>query len=423
MDEKSATITRSRAIELINASIDNFATFYDSYCHDNKGNLSQEEIELYEQMNEAVYIVRTDKNYRNDLENMPREDLTEFLLSCKEMAENHDLTIKFSYPKGKILIVENESSNKFLQICNQMQGATNYEVKPKEIAYFLNNYRSVANWEYNGHGSFIAKKNATLWELGGIYWNKLFELPSNPNLIHIGDEIKLKKEVVNKIYEYSISDVSGIYSFDSRVPEVKDLIYGIISFCAGASDKVPKIIKYGFIGNDLVNTAKILAEKEETVSKLSYFIQQYSTEGQEEDAWKKVISVGSFLGPVFSALGLLSSASIEENKYQIVQYTQRKAFLSSAQDEIKRIEKLKISVKEKSLQNEIKYLRFLEKQILMIKKELKLNDERDRQQEAAMLYKFSTVNTHGVTYKDGRSEKSPEYYHNIDYRKLFEEQK
>jgi len=166
-----------------------------------------------------------------------------------------------------------------------------------------------------------------------------------------------------------------------------------------------------------------LAEKEETVSKLSYFIQQYSTEGQEEDAWKKVISVGSFLGPVFSALGLLSSASIEENKYQIVQYTQRKAFLSSAQDEIKRIEKLKISVKEKSLQNEIKYLRFLEKQILMIKKELKLNDERDRQQEAAMLYKFSTVNTHGVTYKDGRSEKSPEYYHNIDYRKLFEEQK
>ena len=111
MDEKSATITRSRAIELINASIDNFATFYDSYCHDNKGNLSQEEIELYEQMNEVMYILRTDKNYRNDLENMPREDLTEFLLSCKEMAENHDLTIKFSYPKGKILIVENESTN------------------------------------------------------------------------------------------------------------------------------------------------------------------------------------------------------------------------------------------------------------------------------------------------------------------------
>ena len=119
----------------------------------------------------------------------------------------------------------------------------------------------------------------------------------------------------------------------------------------------------------------------------------------------------------------MSSASIEENKYQIVQYNQRKAFLSSAQDEIKRIERLKISVKEKSLQNEIKYLRFLEKQILMIKKELKLNDERDRQQEAAMLYKFSTLNTHGVTYKDDRIEKSPEYYHNINYHKLFEEQK
>ena len=310
-----------------------------------------------------------------------------------------------------------------MQICNQMQGATNYEVKPKEIAYFLNNYRSVANWEYNGHGSFIAKKNATLWELGGIYWNKLFELPSNPNLIHIGDEIKLKKEVVNKIYEYSISDVSGIYSFDSRVPEVKDLIYGIISFCAGASDKVPKIIKYGFIGNDLVNTAKILAEKEETVSKLSYFIQQYSTEGQEEDAWKKVISVGSFLGPVFSALGLLSSASIEENKYQIVQYTQRKAFLSSAQDEIKRIEKLKISIKEKELQTEIGYLRFLEKQIKMITTEIRLNKDRDKQQKAEILYTFSQYNTHGAVYKDDRIEKSPKYYHNINYHKLFEEQK
>ena len=166
-----------------------------------------------------------------------------------------------------------------------------------------------------------------------------------------------------------------------------------------------------------------MAEKEETVSKLSYFIQQYSTEGQEEDAWKKVISVGSFLGPVFSALGLLSSASIEENKYQIVQYNQRKAFLSSAQDEIKRIEKLKISVKEKSLQNEIKYLRFLEKQIKMLQRELELNDTRDKQQEAEILYTFSTLNTHGVTYKDDRIEKSPEYYHNINYHKLFEEQK
>ena len=42
---------------------------------------------------------------------MPQEDLTAFLLSCKEMAENHDLLAKFSYPKGKILIVENKNTN------------------------------------------------------------------------------------------------------------------------------------------------------------------------------------------------------------------------------------------------------------------------------------------------------------------------
>ena len=83
------------------------------------------------------------------------------------------------------------------------------EVKLTEIIYFLNNYKSVANWEYNGHGSFIAKKNATIWELGGIYWNKLFELPPNPDLIHIGDEIHLKQEVIDTIFEVSTSGVTG----------------------------------------------------------------------------------------------------------------------------------------------------------------------------------------------------------------------
>jgi hypothetical protein len=106
MSEETATITRSRAITLINNSIDNFATFYDCYCYRNEAHLSQEQKELYERMNEALYIVRKDEKYRNDLEHMPQEDLTAFLLSCKEMAENHDLLVKFSYPKGKIVIVE-----------------------------------------------------------------------------------------------------------------------------------------------------------------------------------------------------------------------------------------------------------------------------------------------------------------------------
>ena len=304
-----------------------------------------------------------------------------------------------------------------------MEDSFNQKIKLEEITYFINNYKSVANWEYNGHGSFIAKKNATLWELGGIYWNKLFELPPNPNLIHIGDEIHLKQEVIDKIYEVSTSDVTGEYSFETKAPEAKNLVYGIISLCAGASDKVPKIIKYSITGKDIKDTAEALAEKEETASKLSYFIQQYATEGQEEDAWKKMISVTSFFGSVFGFLGLLSNANIEENKYQIVHYNSRKAFINSAQDEIERIKQLKTQVKEEQLQTEIHYLRFLEKQVIMLKREIDLNDTRDRQQKAEILYTFSKYNTHGAVYKDDRSEKSPSYFHNIDYHKLFEEQK
>ena len=61
MSEETATITRSRAITLINNSIDNFATFYDCYCYRNEAHLSQEQKELYERMNEALYIVRKDE--------------------------------------------------------------------------------------------------------------------------------------------------------------------------------------------------------------------------------------------------------------------------------------------------------------------------------------------------------------------------
>ena len=39
------------------------------------------------------------------------------------------------------------------------------------------------------------------------------------------------------------------------------------------------------------------------------------------------LTIGGLLGPIFGFLELLSSASIEQNKYQIVQYNQRKAFL------------------------------------------------------------------------------------------------
>ena len=422
MGEETTTITRSKAITLINDSIENFFTYYDSYCCENLDAISEDEKKLHEELCDVIYILRNDDDYKNDLKIMPLKDLKEFLYMCKEMVENNDLLAKTFYPKGDIVIVENQETINTFHIGKNMEDSFNQDVKLEEITYFINNYKSVANWEYNGHGSFIAKKNATLWELGGIYWNKLFELPPNPNLIHIGDEIHLKQEVIDKIYEVSTSDVTGEYSFETKAPEAKNLVYGIISLCAGASDKVPKIIKYSITGKDIKDTAEALAEKEETASKLSYFIQQYATEGQEEDAWEKMISVASFLGPVFGFLGLLSNASVEENKYQIVQYYSRKAFLNIAQIEINRIEKLQSQVKEENLQTEINYLRFLKKQIIMITGEIRLNKLRDNQQINEIRY-YTSQHASLKDWKDTRASKSPANYHNIDYHKLFEEQK
>ncbi|WP_288567794.1 hypothetical protein [uncultured Treponema sp.] len=111
MSEDTTTITRDRAITLINDSIENFATYFDSYCCDNRDSISDEERELYQEMSEVTYILRNDNNYANDLKIMPLEHLTQFLYMCKEMVENNDLFTKYSYPKGNILIVENEKSN------------------------------------------------------------------------------------------------------------------------------------------------------------------------------------------------------------------------------------------------------------------------------------------------------------------------
>ena len=336
------SLTRSSAINLINGSIDSFMFSHACYCTSNMESLTEEDKELYDQMHEVISILNDDEDYRHDLETMPLEDLKEFLLMCRKMADNNNLSLKSEFPQGNFEIVEDEPEKTETElnpdkIENVISETFDSEVKLNEITYFINNYKSVANWEYNGHGSFIAKKNATLWELGGIYWNKLFELPENPNLIQIGDEIKLKKEVIDTIYEYSVSDVNGNYSFESKSPDAKDLIYGIISFCAGNSDKIPDAMKVSLTLDDLDNTLSVLSEEEETATKLSYFIQNYSTEGQEEDVWKKFISFASMFGSVFSFLALLASASIEENKYQIVQYNQRRAFINSANDEIKRI--------------------------------------------------------------------------------------
>lgn len=106
MADEILTIPRERAITLINDSIENFFIFYDSYCHDNKKNLSKEQTLLYDQMNEVMMIVKKDQNYNTDLKQMPLNDLKNLLLACKQMVELNDLSERFSYPKGEFVIEE-----------------------------------------------------------------------------------------------------------------------------------------------------------------------------------------------------------------------------------------------------------------------------------------------------------------------------
>ena len=113
MSEELQTITRGCAITLINNSIENFFTFYDSYCHDNS-DLSKEQINLYDQINEVMMIVKNDKNYLNDLKIMPVSELTNILMLCKQMVEINDLSTRFSYPKGEFVIIDNNNDSESL---------------------------------------------------------------------------------------------------------------------------------------------------------------------------------------------------------------------------------------------------------------------------------------------------------------------
>ena len=403
-----ATITRTEAIEQIQEVLKAYENKIRAIRF-NTENLSPEGKNIVDsycnnEENEQV-LVRKAYSDKKFFQEMTDKEIIQYHKICRELNQYLELGI------NNLEVVTKIEDYKII-----ISSATLEEVK-----YFLIKYKDLSNWEYDGHGCFVAKKNATLWELGGIYWDKLFELPENPDLIQIGDKIKLKEEVLNIIYEYSVADVKGNYSFSQESPDVKDLIYGIIGLYIGIANDIPKIIKLSNYANDAYNIYDVLSTNEEEESKLSLFIQQYSTEGQEEDAWKKILTLGGLLGTVFSFLSLLGSASIEQNKYQIVQYNQRRAFLNSARYEIQRIQELKKSIKEKDFQTEIQYLRFLEKQIALINREIELNSERENQQQYEILYSFSQYNTHGVTYKDTRSDMSLPSYHEIDYYQIFKE--
>ena len=61
--------------------------------------------------------------------------------------------------------------------------------------------------------------------------------------------------------------------------EAVDLICGVIGLWLGTMEDVPKIIELGNYANDAYSIYEVFSTKEETSPKLSFFIQQYSTEG------------------------------------------------------------------------------------------------------------------------------------------------
>ncbi|AEB13671.1 hypothetical protein [Treponema succinifaciens] len=105
------SLTRSSAINLINGSIDSFMFSHACYCTSNMESLSEDDLELYDQMHEVISILNDDEDYRHDLETMPLEDLKEFLLMCRKMADNNNLSLKSEFPQGNFEIVEDEKKD------------------------------------------------------------------------------------------------------------------------------------------------------------------------------------------------------------------------------------------------------------------------------------------------------------------------
>lgn len=105
------SLARSSAINLINGSIDSFMFSHACYCTSNMESLSEDDIELYDQMHEVISILNDDEDYRHDLETMPLEDLKEFLLMCRKMADNNNLSLKSEFPQGNFEIVEDEKKD------------------------------------------------------------------------------------------------------------------------------------------------------------------------------------------------------------------------------------------------------------------------------------------------------------------------
>ena len=168
--------------------------------------------------NEVTGILRNDDDYANDLKIMPLKDLKEFLYMCKEMVENNDLLAKTFYPKGDIVIVENNEkktyekgwiivlkNDKPIKIINNLgmdiifvnnQGAISNTVKYESGSYteFFGKNIGLSKSEAN---SLFIKANYT-WTSGKMVGGyKAFDLKGKEIEPTIdGNAIEVKKEVI-----------------------------------------------------------------------------------------------------------------------------------------------------------------------------------------------------------------------------------
>ena len=237
------SLTRSSAINLINGSIDSFMFSHACYCTSNMESLSEDDIELYDQMHEVISILNDDEDYRHDLETMPLEDLKEFLLMCRKMADNNNLSLKSEFPQGNFEIVEDEPEK------------TETELNPDKIENeksFWNTLWGALQGEYN--------ENPTGTEI--LIDMGLNFIPFVGQACDVRDITAcLKKLVIEKRVNEIMIWVTLLLTAIGCVPYAGDVVKaGCKAIIKGADDIVLKILRK-LDADDVQKAFKILRSK------------------------------------------------------------------------------------------------------------------------------------------------------------------
>lgn len=89
MAQESITVTRERAIELINVSLENLSLVFEgAYYRRRPTFIYNKLLELDREMVEVITTVRSDHGYQKDLKTISLKELEEFLLMCREMGNS-----------------------------------------------------------------------------------------------------------------------------------------------------------------------------------------------------------------------------------------------------------------------------------------------------------------------------------------------